>query len=85
MQGKFGSPVKHINLTYGGADVYTVDSMPINTMALVNLDYLQLAQLRPVQFHDLAKTGDNIKGFVVAENTLKFLHPVAAVSFTIGE
>lgn len=77
-----GNPVKKLNLTYGGAFVYTLDSMPEDTMTLINIDYLQLAQLRKAQYHDLAKSGDSRKGFVVAESTLKFLHPTAAVSFT---
>ncbi len=82
IDNEFGNPVKKINLTYGSAFVYTLDSMPEDTMALVNLDYLALAELRKMQYHDLAKSGDSKKGFVVCENTLKFLHPTAGVKFT---
>ena len=64
---EFGNPVRKINLTYGSAFVYTLDSMPVDTMALVNLDYLALAELRKMQYHDLAKSGDSKKGFVVME------------------
>jgi hypothetical protein len=82
IDNEFGNPVKKINLTYGSAFVYTVDSMPVDTMALVNLDYLQLGELRKMQYHDLAKSGDSKKGFVVMENTLRVLSPNAGVKFT---
>mgnify|MGYP000923002535 CR=1 FL=1 len=82
IDNEFGNPVKKVNLTYGSAFVYTLDSMPEDTMALVNLDFLGLAELRKMQYHDLAKSGDSRKGFVVCENTLKFLHATAGVKFT---
>lgn len=78
---EFGSPAKKINLTYGSCFLYTVDTMPVDTMVLANLDYLKFASLRPLQYQDLAKTGDSRKGFIVMENTLKFLNPTAATMF----
>lgn len=78
---EFGSPVKRLNLKYGACDVYLVDSMPINTMILANMQYLKLAELRPLAYQDLAKTGSSRKGFIEMENTLKVLHPAAATMF----
>jgi len=78
---EFGSPVKRINLKYGACDVYLVDSMPMNTMVLANMQYLKLAELRPLVYQDLAKTGSSRKGFIEMENTLKVLHPAAATMF----
>lgn len=78
---EFGNPVVKLNLTYGSAFVYTVDAMPVDTMVLANPDLLSIAELRPVQYQDLAPTGDAKKGMVVMECTLKFKHPVAAVKF----
>lgn len=78
---EFGSPAKKINLTYGSCYLYTVDAMPVDTMVLANLDYLKLAELRPLHYEDLAKTGDSRKGFIVMENTLKFLNPAAATKY----
>lgn len=77
----FGSPVKRLNLKYGACDVYLVDSMPLNTMILANMQYLKLAELRPLVYQDLAKTGSSRKGFIEMENTLKFLHPAAATMY----
>lgn len=78
---EFGSPVLKINLTYGSAFVYLVDSMPTDTMVLANLDLLKVSELRPLVYADLAKTGSSRKGFIEMENTLKFLNPTAAVKF----
>ncbi|MCY6372761.1 SU10 major capsid protein [Clostridium ganghwense] len=82
---EFGCPVLKINMTYASAIVYLCDSLPVNTMALVNLDYLKMAELRPLMYEDLAKTGDSRKGFICMENTLKVLHPDFAVQFTLEE
>ncbi|ANW98736.1 hypothetical protein CSTERTH_06675 [Thermoclostridium stercorarium subsp. thermolacticum DSM 2910] len=78
---EFGSPVKRLNLKYGACDVYLVDSMPVDTMVLCNMQYLKLAELRPLVYQDLAKTGSSRKGFIEMENTLKYLHPAAATMF----
>lgn len=79
--GTFGSPARKINLTYGAFVPTLVDTMPIDTCMLVNADYLKLAELRPTQYQDLAKTGDSRKGFIVCENTLKVLNPNAIQMF----
>jgi hypothetical protein len=78
---EFGSPVKRLNLKYGACDLYLIDSMPIDTMILANMQYLKLAELRPLVYQDLAKTGSSRKGFIEMENTLKYLHPAAATMF----
>lgn len=80
---EFGSPAVKFNLTYGSCYLYTVPSMPTNSMILANMDYLRFCNLRNVQYHDLSVTGDSRKGFIVCENTMKFLHPTAAVRFLI--
>lgn len=81
VQNEFGSVVNRINLTYGSAIVYTVDAMPVDTCMLVNMDYLKLAQLRPLHYEELSKTGDSRKGFIVMENTLKVVNPYAIKMF----
>lgn len=81
VQNEFGSVVNRINLTYGSAIVYTVDAMPQDTCMLVNMNYLKLAQLRPLHYEELAKTGDSRKGFIVMENTLKVVNPYAVKMF----
>lgn len=82
VQNEFGSVVKKINLTYGSAYVYTIDAMPTDTMVLANLDYMDIGELRPLHYEELAKTGDSKKGEIIMENTMRFLHPSAAIKFT---
>lgn len=81
VQNTFGSVVNHINLIYGGADIYTVDAMPQDTCMLVNMDYLKLGELRALVYAEMAKTGDSRKGFITMENTLKMLNPSAVKMF----
>lgn len=82
VQNEFGSVVKKINLTYGSAFIYTVDAMPVDTCVLANLNYIDVGELRPLHYEELAKTGDSRKGEIIMENTLRFKHPTAAVKFT---
>ena len=82
VQNEFGSVVNKINLTFGSAYVYTVDAMPTNTMVLANLNYMDIGELRPLAYEELSKTGDSRKGQIIMENTLRVLHPSAAVKFT---
>lgn len=81
VQNEFGSTVRKINLSFGSAYVYTVDAMPLDTCVLANLNYIDVGELRPLHYEELAKTGDSRKGEIIMENTLRFLHPTAAVSF----
>ncbi len=82
VQNEFGSVVKKINLTYGSCYVYTIDAMPTDTMVLANLNYMDIGELRPLAYEELSKTGDSRKGQIIMENTLRVLHPSAAVKFT---
>ena len=79
---EFGSPVHKLNLTYAGVVPYLVPDMPENTALMVNMDYLKLAELRPLAYQELAKNGSSIRGFIEMENTLKVLHPDAIVQYT---
>lgn len=79
---EFGSPVQKLNLTYATVVPYLVPDMPQDTALMVNMDYLKLAELRPLAYQELAKTGSSIKGFIEMENTLKVLHPDAITMYT---
>lgn len=79
---EFGSPVHKLNLTYASIVPYLVDTMPENTCLMTNMDYIKLAELRPLVYAELAKTGSSMKGFIEMENTLKVLHPDAIVQYS---
>ena len=55
--------------------------MPQDTALMVNMDYLKLAELRPLAYQEL-KNWFCIKGFIEMENTLKVLHPDAITMYT---
>ncbi len=79
---EFGSPVHKLNLTYAGVVPYIIDTMPKDTCLMANMDFLKLAELRPLTYAELAKTGSSTKGFIEMENTLKVLHPNALTMYT---
>jgi hypothetical protein len=47
-----------------------------------NRDQFELTTLRPMQFEMLAKTGDSMKGQIVAEKTAKFRRQQHAFRFS---
>ncbi len=79
---EFGSPVHKLNLTYASVVPYVIDTMPVDTALMVNMDFIKLAELRALAYYDLAKTGSSQKGFIEMENTIKVLHPDAVVQYS---
>ena len=69
----------------GAADTYVSDFgthyvvadrfMPANNVYCLDMDYWEVAYLRPMQTVELAKTGDSEKRMVLTEFTLKALNP----------
>lgn len=82
VENEFGSPVQKLNLTYATVVPYVVDTMPQDTCIMANMDFLKLAELRPLFYSELAKTGSSTKGFIEMENTLKVLHPSALTMYS---
>jgi hypothetical protein len=72
----------------GAADTYVSDFgthyivadryMPANNVYVLDMDYWEVAYLRPMQTAELAKTGDSEKRLVLTEFTLKALNPSAS-------
>ena len=82
VENEFGSPVQKLNLTYATVVPYVVDTMPVDSCIMANMDFLKIAELRPLTYAELAKTGSSTKGFIEMENTLKVLHPSALTMYT---
>ena len=68
----FGLLVNEINTNYGKVQFVLSKHVPANKMIVFNDAYLDIVNLREPHFEPLAKTGDNVKGQVIAESTLKF-------------
>lgn len=67
----FGLVVDSINTNYGTVNFVLSKHVPKDKMIFFNDAYVDLAYLREPAFEPLAKTGDSVKGQVVAEATLK--------------
>lgn len=67
----FGLLVDSINTNYGTVHFVLSKHVPADKIVVFNDNYVDLAYLREPHFEPLAKTGDSIKGQVIAEATLK--------------
>lgn len=67
----FGLIVDSINTNYGKVNFVLSKHVPADKIVYFNDAYVDLVYLRSPHFEALAKTGDNIKGQVIAEATLK--------------
>ncbi|MFT9497313.1 MULTISPECIES: SU10 major capsid protein [Bacillota] len=67
----FGLVVESINTNYGTLNIVLSKHVPADKMVVFNDSYVDIAYLRDAHFEPLAKTGDSVKGQVIAEATLK--------------
>jgi len=67
----FGLLVDEIATNYGNVQFVLSKHVPADKMVVFNDNYVDLVYLRPAHFEPLAKTGDSVKGQVIAEATLK--------------
>jgi hypothetical protein len=81
----FGLVVDSINTNYGTVNIALSKHVPADKAIFFNDSYLNLAYLREPVFEPLAKTGDSVKGQVVAEATLKVASPKAVAVLTVSE
>lgn len=80
----FGLIVDSINTNYGTVQFVLSRNVPADKILVFNDNYVDLAYLREPTFTPLARTGDSIKGDVIAEATIKVGSPkgVAVVTIT---
>ncbi|MFV2046880.1 phage major capsid protein [Bacillus sp. UMB0899] len=67
----FGLLVESINTNYGKVNFVLSKHVPADKIVVFNDAYVDLVYLREPHFEPLAKTGDSVKGHVIAESTLK--------------
>ena len=80
----FGIVVSTINTNYGVMN-FIVDRYASNDKIIAfDLNVLAISYLRQPQFEQLGKTGDSLKGLVVAEATLEVGSKKAVVALPIG-
>lgn len=80
----FGLLVDEINTNYGAVKFVLSKHVPVDKIVFFNDAYVDLAYLRDPHFEALAKTGDSVKGQVVAEATLKVGSKKAVAVLTVA-
>lgn len=81
----FGLVVDSVNTNYGIVNFVLSKHVPADKIVVFNDSYVALTYLREPAFEPLAKTGDSVKGQVVAEATLKVASPKAVAVVTVNE
>lgn len=79
----FGLVVDSINTNYGTVNFVLSKHVPADKAVFFNDSYIDLVYLREPHFEPLAKSGDNVKGQVIAEATLKVGSPKAVAVMTV--
>ncbi|MFP3356755.1 DUF5309 family protein [Planococcus sp. SIMBA_143] len=80
----FGLVAQSINTNYGRVNFVLSKHCPADKVVFFNDAYVDIADLRPAHFEPLAKTGDSVKGQVVAESTLKVGSRKAVAVLTVS-
>jgi len=80
----FGLVVDSVNTNYGTLNFVLSQHVPVDKLVAFNDAYLSLAFLREPAFEPLSKTGDSVKGQVVAEGTIKVASPKAISVLTLA-
>ena len=73
----FGVIVTKYETDFGTINVVLDRHMKNDEMLIVDLDKVELAELRPTQYSDLARTGDYKKGHIINESSIKLLNSKA--------
>lgn len=73
----FGFVANKVITNYGVVNVVLNRHMPVDKILVVDPAYLRLVYLRKPTFEMLAKDGDNLKGMVITECSLKVLNSKA--------
>ncbi|GIP51818.1 SU10 major capsid protein [Paenibacillus vini] len=79
----FGIVVDVIRTNFGNLNLLLSRHASADKMTIFDPNALSLAFLRDPQFEALAKTGDSVKGQVIAEGTLKVASKKAVAQYTL--
>jgi hypothetical protein len=80
----FGLTVDKLRTNYGDVNFILSRHVPENKLIVFDVNYLDIAFLRQPMFEMLAKTGDAIKGHVIAEATLKVASKKAVAMYDMA-
>lgn len=77
-----GITVQKIESDFGTLNMVLDRHMDANTMLIVDLDQVEIAELRGTFFEMLPKAGDYFKGHILNESTIKLLNSYAGAKLT---
>lgn len=77
LDNKLGFKVDTIETDYGTAHIVLDRHIPKGTVLGIDLDLVEVGELRSTFHEVLAKTGDYTKGHILVENTIKLLNQYA--------
>lgn len=77
----YGILVQRIETDFGVINIVMNRHMKDGEMLLIDLNEVEIAELRPAFYEALPKTGDYFAGHVLQENTIKLLNSKAGVAF----
>lgn len=77
MDNEYGIGITKIVSDFGNINIILNRHMPANALLTVDLDEVEIAELRGTFYEDLPKSGDYFKGHVLNESTIKLLNSKA--------
>jgi uncharacterized protein YjdB len=75
----FGVTIAKIESDFGTIRLVLDRHMPTDAMLAVDLEQVEIAELRGTFYEDLPKSGDYFKGHIINESTIKLLNSYAAM------
>lgn len=75
----FGVRIAKIESDFGTIRLVLDRHMPTDALLAVDLEQVEIAELRPTFYEDLPKAGDYFKGHIINESTIKLLNSYAAM------
>ena len=80
---KYGIAVSQIVTDFGTVNLVLDRYMDNNSILIVDLDEVKIAELRPTFYEDLPKAGDYYKGHIINESTIKLLNSYAGAKILV--
>ena len=81
-ENAIGVMVQRVETDFGTINIVLDRHLPEKTIFCVDMNMVEIAELRPAFYEELAKTGDYRKGHVIVESTIKLLNSKAGFVIT---
>ena len=81
-QNAYGFQVQVIATDFGNVNIVIDRHMKGDEILIVDIDQVEIAELRPAFYEALPKNGDYFHGHIISENTIKLLNHNSAVALT---